>query len=66
MENCEGTLLFGMLVAWAALVPVLAGWAEMTAIEGTTWRLASVAHGDGETRAVADSVEATAFPPWAP
>jgi heat shock protein HslJ len=50
----------GMLVAWAALAPVLAGGAEMTALQGATWRLASVAHADGETRAVPDSVEATA------
>ncbi|MFO7640154.1 MAG: META domain-containing protein [Candidatus Competibacteraceae bacterium] len=43
-----------------APVLVLAGEADMTMLEGATWRLASVAHADGELQTVPDSVEATA------
>ncbi len=51
---------FEMLAAFLAPVLVLAGGADMKTLEGITWRLASVAHTDGQLRAVPNSVEATA------
>jgi heat shock protein HslJ len=50
----------GMWLVWMAPVLVLAGEADMTMLEGATWRLASVAHADGELQTVPDGVEATA------
>lgn len=50
----------GMWLVWMAPVLVLAGEADMTMLEGATWRLASVTHADGELQTVPDSVEATA------
>jgi len=50
----------GMWLVWMAPVLVLAGEADMTMLEGATWRLASVAHADGDLQTVPDGVEATA------
>lgn len=50
----------GMLILWVAPVLALAVEVDRTAFEGALWRLASVAHTDGQLHAVPDSVEATA------
>ena len=50
----------GMLILWAAPVLVLAIEVDKSALEGATWRLASVAHADGQLHAVPNGVEATA------
>src|SRR5512147_3258249 len=50
----------GMLIFWAAPVLALAIEVDRPALEGTTWRLVSVAHTDGQLHAVPNSVEATA------
>ena len=50
----------GMLIFWAAPVLALAIEVDRSALEGTTWRLVSVAHTDGQLHAVPNSVEATA------
>ena len=50
----------GMLILWAAPVLVLAIEVDKPALEGATWRLASVAHADGQLHAVPNGVEATA------
>jgi heat shock protein HslJ len=50
----------GLLILWAAPVLALAGEVDRTMLEGALWRLASVAHPDGQLHAVPNSVEATA------
>jgi len=50
----------GMLILWAAPVLVLAIEVDKPALEGATWRLASVAHADGQLHTVPNGVEATA------
>ena len=50
----------GMLILWATPVLVLAIEVDKPALEGATWRLASVAHADGQLHTVPNGVEATA------
>lgn len=51
---------WGLLLAWTAPVLALAGETDMMALEGPTWRLASVVDADGEMQTVPEGVEATA------
>ncbi len=52
--------LVGVLVGWGAPVLALAGGVDKTTLEGSLWRLTSIARADGQLHAVPNSVEATA------